>query len=44
MDLKRKKQLRNLLTAYRNDVCEEARDLAEIRLTNKCTQCDKTAS
>jgi hypothetical protein len=40
MDLKRKTQLRNLLTAYRNDVCEEASELAEIRLTTKCTQCD----
>ena len=41
MDLKRKTQLRNLLTMHRNDVCEEASDLAEIRLTSsKCWECD----
>ena len=40
MDLKRKTQLRNLLNAYRNDVCEEARELAEERMTNKCWECD----
>ena len=40
MNLKRKTQLRNLLTAYRNDMCEEASELAEQRMTSKCMECD----
>ena len=40
MDLKRKTQLRNLLTAYRNDLCIEASELADERLSSKCLECD----
>ena len=45
MDLKRKTQLRNLLTAYRNDVCEEARENAEETYNmSKCEVCDLAMS
>lgn len=40
MDLKRKTQLRNLLTAYRNDMCEEAEDEAREWLIGKCETCN----
>jgi hypothetical protein len=38
MDLKRKTQLRNLLTAYRNEICEE--NIEEYGLENKCGWCE----
>jgi hypothetical protein len=45
MDLKRKTQLRNLLTAYRNEVCDEARENAEETYNmTKCEVCDMTMS
>ncbi len=45
MDLKRKTQLRNLLTAYRNEVCEEANENAEETYNmTKCEVCDMTMS
>ena len=45
MGLKRKTQLRNLLTAYRNDVCEEARENAEETYNmSKCEVCDLAMS
>ena len=41
MDLKRKTQLRNLLTAYRNEVCSEAKEDAEETYSmSKCEACD----
>ena len=45
MDLKRKTQLRNLLTAYRNDVCAEAEeDAKETYNMSKCEVCDLAMS
>lgn len=45
MDLKRKTQLRNLLTAYRNDVCADAREMAEETYDmTKCEVCDMAMS
>ena len=45
MDLKRKTQLRNLLTAYRNDVCADAREMAEETYNmTKCEVCDMSMS
>lgn len=45
MDLKRKTQLRNLLTAYRNDMCEEAEEAAEKTYNmSKCEVCDLSMS
>jgi hypothetical protein len=45
MDLKRKTQLRNLLTAYRNDVCAEAEeDSEETYNMSKCEVCDLAMS
>jgi hypothetical protein len=44
MDLKRKTQLRNFLTAYRNDMCEEAEEEARKWLINKCDTCNFSTS
>ena len=45
MDLKRKTQLRNLITAYRNEVCEEAEEDAEETYNmSKCEVCDLAMS
>ena len=45
MDLKRKTQLRNLLTAYRNEICAEAMDMAEETYDmTKCEVCDMAMS
>ena len=45
MDREQKVQLRNLLTAYRNDVCEEAQEVAmEFDKISKCEICDMAMS
>ena len=45
MDLKRKTQLRTLLTAYRNDVCNQAEEDAEETYNmSKCEVCDFSMS
>ena len=41
MNIKRKSQLRNLLTAYRNDMCNDSIDIAEETYNmTKCEVCD----
>ena len=45
MDIKAKTRLRNLLTVYRNDVCEEAQEVAmEFDKISKCEICDFSMS
>ena len=45
MDLKRKTQLRNLLAAYRNEICAESMDMAEETYNmSKCEVCDLAMS